>query len=52
MIEVFLFIVAFGSLIGMYSFWFYLIQTDKIKLPRHLDIHNKPGFKKETEDEQ
>tara|TARA_R110001592_G_scaffold12294_1_gene58955 strand:- start:622 stop:780 length:159 start_codon:yes stop_codon:yes gene_type:complete len=52
MIEIFLFITGLVSLIGMYSLWFYLIETNKIKLPRHLDIYNKPGFKKETEDEQ
>jgi len=38
-------------LVAMYVVWLYLIENDKIKLPRHLDIYNKPGFKKENENE-
>jgi len=52
MIEVFFFVTGLVSFVAMYAVWLYLVENDKIKLPRHLDIYNKPGFKKETEDEQ
>ncbi len=50
--EVFFFITGIVSLIAMYAIWLYLIENNKIKLPRHLDIYNRPKFKQENKNDR